>query len=59
MSFQEFIDMGGHGFYVWSSYLIALAVFAGLFISMKLQHKNLLKQLRRRHRQMNKIKENS
>ncbi|MCP3673308.1 MAG: heme exporter protein CcmD [Gammaproteobacteria bacterium] len=51
MSFQEFIHMGGYGFYIWMSYGIAAVVFAGLFISLKLQRNKLITQLRRRHRQ--------
>ncbi len=57
MSFQEFIHMGGHGFYVWSSYLIVVVVFVGLFISVKMQRKSLLKQIRRHQRQLIEIKE--
>jgi len=51
MSFQEFIHMGGYGFYIWTSYGIAALVFGGLFISLKMQRNKLIKQLRRRHRQ--------
>ena len=51
MSFQEFIHMGGYGFYIWSSYSITAVIFVGLFISLKMQRKKLIKQLRRRHRQ--------
>ncbi len=50
MSFQEFIDMGGYGFYIWSGYLITAVVFIGLFISLKMQKNRLIKQLRRRNR---------
>ncbi len=59
MSFQEFMDMGGHGFYIWSSYLITAAVFAGLYISLKMQRTRLLKQLRRRYRLMKESVEKS
>jgi len=48
MSFAEFIDMGGHGFYVWSCYLVTLVIFVGLFVSVNMQHKKLLDQIRRR-----------
>ncbi len=50
MSFQEFINMGDHSFYVWSSYLITAVVFIGLYISLKIQKNSLIKQLRRRYR---------
>ena len=51
MSFQEFIDMGGYGFYIWTSYAIATVVFVGLYVSVKMQRTKLIKQLRRRYRQ--------
>jgi len=51
MSFQEFIDMGGYGFYIWTSYFLGAAVFFGLFMSFKMQRSKLIKQLRRRYRQ--------
>ena len=49
MSFQEFIHMGGFGFYIWTSYFLGLIVFVGLIISVKQQRKKLIKQLRRRY----------
>ncbi len=49
MSFAEFIDMGGHGFYVWSCYLVTLVIFLGLYLSINSQHKKLIKQLKRRY----------
>ncbi len=55
MSFQDFINMGGHGFYIWSSYLIATIVFVGLFVSLRMQRNRLLKQLRRRHHKQKEI----
>ncbi len=54
MSFQEFIDMGGYGFYIWSSYAIAAIVLTGLFVLVKTQRNKLIKQLRRRYRQQQK-----
>lgn len=54
MSFQEFIDMGGYGFYIWSSYAIAAIVLIGLFVLVKTQRNKLIKQLRRRYRQQQK-----
>ncbi len=51
MSFQEFIHMGGYGFYIWMSYGLAAFVFGGLFVSLKMQRNKLIKQLHRRHRQ--------
>lgn len=50
MSLQEFLHMGGFGFYIWTSYIITAAMFIGLFVVVKLQRDQLLKQLRRRYR---------
>ena len=36
-SFKEFIDMGGHGFYVWLSYAVVLIALIGYFIYSKKQ----------------------
>ncbi len=58
MSFQEFIDMGGYGFYIWSSYLITAVLFIGLFISLKIQKNRLMKQLRRRYRHQKELTNN-
>ena len=51
MSFEEFIHMGGYGFYIWSSYFIAAVILIGLFVMIKMQRNKLIKQLRRRYRQ--------
>jgi heme exporter protein CcmD len=40
--------MGGHGFYVWSCYLLTALIFVGLFMSVNMQHKKQLSQIRRR-----------
>lgn len=59
MSFQEFIHMGGFGFYIWTSYFLGLIVFVGLFISVKQQRKKLIKQLRRRYQLQAERKESN
>ncbi len=51
MTFQEFINMGGYGYFVWGSYFITAIVFVGLYVSLKMQRNKLIKQLRREHRQ--------
>ena len=56
MSFQEFIDMGGYGFYIWSSYFISALVFIALIVSAKMQRTKLLTKLRKRYKQQEKIK---
>jgi heme exporter protein D len=50
MTIQEFFSMGGHGFYIWSSYGISAIVFIGLYIGVRVQRKRLIQQLQRRYR---------
>ncbi|RDL43626.1 heme exporter protein CcmD [Marinomonas piezotolerans] len=45
----EFLAMGDHGVYVWSSYSIGVAVFSALIISSFLSHKRLMQQLKKRY----------
>ena len=58
MSFEEFIHMGGFGFYIWTSYFLGFIVFVGLIISVTQQRKKLIKQLRRRYQLQAERKEN-
>ena len=44
-SWQEFFNMGGYGFYVWSSYGIAFVVLLANAISPIFCERNLLKTL--------------
>lgn len=44
-SWHEFIFMGKHGAYVWSSYLMTLVVLLGLFIGFRKMLKSLKKQV--------------
>ncbi len=39
-SFKEFIDMGGHGFYVWLSYAVVLLALIAYFVYSKKQESN-------------------
>ena len=50
MSFEEFINMGGFGFYIWTSYAITAILSIGLFVMFKVQRNQLIKQLRKRYR---------
>ncbi|MDO6564017.1 heme exporter protein CcmD [Amphritea sp. 1_MG-2023] len=54
-SFAEFIDMGGHGLYVWLSYGIALAVMV-INVVNPLMHKRQIfsEQARRLRREKQK-----
>ena len=47
-SLLEFVQMGGHGVYVWLSYGITLMVITLNFILPKLEQKQLLKSLQKR-----------
>ena len=38
---SEFFSMGGYGFYVWGSYLIALVVMVGEVVSVLKRRKSL------------------
>lgn len=38
---SEFLYMGGYGFYVWGSYLIALVVMVGEVVSVVKRRKSL------------------
>ena len=44
-SWHEFIFMGKHGAYVWSSYLMTLIVLLGLFIGYRMLLKSLKKEI--------------
>jgi heme exporter protein D len=47
---KEFFHMGGYGFYVWSSYGIALLVLVANLLSPILLKKKLLSELARREK---------
>jgi heme exporter protein D len=47
---KEFFHMGGYGFYVWSSYGIALLVLVANVLSPILLKKKLLSELARREK---------
>ncbi|KXJ51023.1 heme exporter protein CcmD [Neptuniibacter pectenicola] len=53
-SFSEFIAMGGHGFYVWLSYAIALIVIVINIVNPARQKKKIVSDLVRRLRRENK-----
>ena len=44
-SLHEFIFMGKHGAYVWSSYFMTLLVLLGLFIGYRMMLKSLKKEV--------------
>ncbi len=50
MNWQEFWAMGGHAFYVWTSFGAVAAVMLANWLLPVLQHRKLLDQLRRQSR---------
>ncbi len=49
-SFGDFINMGGDGFYVWSSYGMGVVVFLGLWWSVRHRYSQNIKRIRQRIR---------
>ena len=47
-NFSEFLAMGTHGVYVWSSYAITLASLVGLFIYLRRQRRNRIARIKSR-----------
>jgi heme exporter protein D len=54
MSFSEFLDMGGYGFYVWSSYGLTLIVLAINVLGPLQLHRKLLTDIARAARRARK-----
>ncbi|MCS5593188.1 MAG: heme exporter protein CcmD [Porticoccaceae bacterium] len=44
-SIGHLLDMGGHGFYVWSAVIVTLIVIIGLIVRPLLQHRVVLNQI--------------
>ena len=44
-SLESFLNMGGHGLYVWLSYGIGLLVFIIAFVSPILKRKHIIQEL--------------
>lgn len=49
-SFADFLDMGGHGLYVWLCYGLGLLVVLGNLLMPQRQAKQIQRELRRRMR---------
>ena len=47
MNIAEFFHMGGYGFYVWSSYAVALVVFTANIVSALRNQQRVLRSLMR------------
>lgn len=50
MSPGEFFHMGGYGFYVWTSWALALVIMVVNYFAPLMREKTLLRQLARRER---------
>ena len=53
-SFSDFIQMGGHGVFVWISYGIAALIVAQNFITPMLTRKKVIKDIERQQRREQK-----
>ena len=49
-SINDFIQMGGHGYYVWSAYLISLSVLIWLVVSPLQRKRKFIKEMIRQQR---------
>ncbi len=49
-NFAAFLDMGGHGLYVWLCYGVALLILTMNLIAPGLQRRNLIRELQQRMR---------
>jgi heme exporter protein D len=47
MNWSEFFSMGGYGFYVWASYLLAVIAMGGEVLLLWQRHKSLRKSGRK------------
>jgi len=56
-SLSDFINMGGHGFYVWTSYGITLLLLVTLTVFSVTKRKSLLKHIAKRHLHEQKLKQ--
>jgi len=58
-SFQEFIHMGGHGFYVWLCYGVVLFALVGYFVYSKQLVKSNQKSLIKFYKRMETQQKNT
>ena len=49
-SLADFLHMGRHGLYVWSTYGISFVALTGLFVTTRLHRAQLKKQLKKRYK---------
>jgi heme exporter protein D len=56
-TFSEFINMGGHGFYVWLCYGVGLFLMLAIMLQSHIQRKSVLRDLAQRYRRQELNKE--
>ncbi|WP_421866662.1 heme exporter protein CcmD [Motiliproteus sp.] len=56
-SFSDFLAMGGHGFYVWLAYGIAVAIIVYNVVSPLLRKKQFIEQHKRRLKREQRLAE--
>ncbi|MCH4562032.1 heme exporter protein CcmD [Halomonas sp. EGI 63088] len=54
-SFNEFLAMGGHGPYVWTSWAVTAALLGGIVIHARSERRQLLRNLQRRARRERRL----
>jgi heme exporter protein D len=52
-SFESFLNMGGHGLYVWLSYGVGLLAFIIAFVSPLFKRKRIIQELSQLQRRQN------
>ena len=55
-SFSAFLEMGGYGFYVWTSFIVTFAGIALLFIEQKWRKKQLQHAVKKEALRIERIK---
>ena len=53
-TFSEFINMGGHGFYVWGAFLVSAVFIIGENIWLKHHNKVIINQFREKLKNIDK-----
>ncbi len=56
-SFNEFIEMGGYGFYVWLSFGVTALILTFLLISSKLGHQQIINKIAKNKQREDKLRQ--
>ena len=49
-TFSDFLNMGGHGLYVWLCYGLGLILFCAIWFQSRVQRRKVLRDLAQRYR---------